>query len=111
MAASLQSHSQHARCWTRTDRITQLVVLSGCLICYLGVGSIAHALFLGPDIGWNSSLSLVVIFGWPVVAFSWAALLGSIAGTVVFWILVLIPGSLPHIVAPVLLREWSRWMR
>jgi hypothetical protein len=76
----------------------------------LSVGTIAHALFLGPDIGWNSSLSLALIFVWPVVAFSWAALLGSIAGTVVFWILMLIPGSLLQVAAPVLLREWSRWI-
>jgi hypothetical protein len=45
-----------------------------------------------------------------VVAFSWAALLGSIVGTVVFWILMLMPGSLLQVAAPVLLREWSRWI-
>ena len=109
MATSLQSRCDDARCWTRTDRITQFIVYSGCLICYLGLGAIAHALFLGPDVGWNY-LSLVLLFGWPVVVFSWAALLGSIAGTVIFVGFLLLPGSLVSVVAPVLLRDWSRWV-
>lgn len=109
MAASFRSRSKPARCWTRTDRITQLVVYVGCLICYLGVGTIAHAVSIGPDIEWKSALSWVLILGWPMVAFSWAALFGSIVGAILFWAFVLAPGSLVHAFLPVLPRQWSSW--
>jgi hypothetical protein len=85
------------------------MVYSGCVICYLGVGAIAHALFLGPDIAWNY-LSVVLLIGWPVVVFSWAALVGSIAGTFAFLVFLLTPAPLVSLVAPALLREWSRWV-
>ena len=99
MAASFQSRSEHARCWTRTDRITQLIVYSGCLSFYVGVGAVAHAAFLGPDVAWHSSQSWIVILGWPLVAFCWTALFGSLVGALVFCGYVLAPASLVHALA------------
>ena len=82
MAAVARPRLHPARQRTQIDLLTQVVVYSGSVVLYLGLGALCHLLFAGQDFGWDAGLSWFLFLGWPLVFLGAVLVISAIAAVV-----------------------------